>query len=93
MDPDEPQFDDIEVSAEARDSAQRFIDFLLERKLLALSVKKPSQALLDELARVLEGPGTPSKKAAALSEVLIGSDDVDDLFVEDESLIAIVKRW
>ena len=33
------------------------------------------------------------QKATKLSDTLVDSDDVDDFFLDDETLIEILKRW
>lgn len=83
----------IPVSAEGRESARRLIDLLVEKELLALYETGASAKLLESVARALEWPGPPSRQASMLSNALVESDDVDELFVDDEMLTEILKRW
>ncbi len=99
-DDDEALLDDVRdvaasmpVTAESRESARRLVALLLEKEMLALHASPPSAALLDAIARALDWPGPPSRQASLLSSALVDSDDVDELFVGDEVLVEILKRW
>lgn len=84
---------DAPATPAARASAARLVELLVEKKALALHVAKPSAKLLEALARVLDWPGPVARRASKLSEALLDSDDVDELFVDDETLTEILKRW
>lgn len=92
-DDDDIELDDIPATAEGKASAARLIDLLVEKKGLALLVAKPSPKLIDTVARALEWPGPIAKRASKLSDAIVDSDDVDDLFVDDDTLAEILKRW
>ena len=90
---DEDALELTKVSAAAKASAARLIELLVEKKGLALLAKKPGTALLEAVARVVESPLPVKVRASKLSEALVDSEDVDDLFVDDEILGEILKRW
>ncbi|MBX7197689.1 MAG: hypothetical protein K1X94_36925 [Sandaracinaceae bacterium] len=90
---DEDALDDIPATAEGKASAGRLIELLVEKKALALHVAKPSPSLIDAVARALEWPGPVNKRASKLSDAIVDSDDVDELFVDDDTLGEILKRW
>lgn len=92
-DQDDGDVEEIAATAEGRASAARLIELLVEKKALALHAKKPGSALLEKVGRILESPGPVKSRAARLSEVIVDSDDVDDLFIDDETLIELLKRW
>ena len=85
--------EDIPVTAAGKASALRLLDLLVEKKALQLHGDKPSAGLIEVVARALEWPGPPGRKAARLSEAVVDHDDVDDLFVDDDTLAEILKRW
>lgn len=99
LDEDEEEEDErtfkVEASAEGKASALRLVDLLLEKGGMALSTKnkKPGPKLIESIAKILEAPGSLSARASKLSETMVDSEDVDDLFVEDEVLAEILKRW
>lgn len=86
---------DVPASAAGKASALRLIDMLIEKEGLALApkVKRPGAALIESVAKILESPGSLSARAGKLSEVIVDSPDVDDLFVDDDVLVEILKRW
>lgn len=92
-DDDDDLVEDVPATAEGKASAARLIDLLVEKKALALHVPKPSAALIESVARALEWPGPIGKRANKLSDAIVDSDDVDELFVDDETLGEILKRW
>jgi hypothetical protein len=92
---DEDQPIDVPASAAGKASALRLIAMLVEKEGLALAdgVKKPGPKLIEAIARVLESPGSLSARASKLSDAIVDSEDVDDLFVDDDVLVEILKRW
>lgn len=86
---------DIPASAAGKASALRLVEMLVEKEALALSpkVKKPGAPLIEAIAKVLEAPGSLSGRATKLSDVIVDSEDVDDLFIGDDVLAEILKRW
>lgn len=96
VDPDDDEELDLEAipaTAAGKASAERLLELFLEKKALALHAKKPGKALIESVARVLEGPLPVKQKATKLSDTLLDSDDVDDFFLDDDMLIEILKRW
>ena len=83
-DDDDGALEDVPATAEGKASAIRLIDLLLEKKALALHVAKPSTALVEAVARALEWPGPVNRRANKLSDAIVDSDDVDELFVDDD---------
>jgi hypothetical protein len=92
-DDNDGEIEEIAASAAGRASAARLIELLVEKKALALHSKKPGSALLEKVGRILESPAPVKSRAARLSEIIVDSDDVDDLFIDDETLIELLKRW
>lgn len=93
-DDDDDDESDAPLSAATKASAQKLIELLIEKKALQLQPKRSvGPELVEAVGRTLEWPGPPGKKAERLSEILVDSDDVDELFVDDETLAEIVKRW
>lgn len=86
---------EIPASAAGKVSALQLIDLLVEKGGLALASKgkKPGPQLIDAIAKILEAPGSLSARASKLSEAIVDSEDVDDLFVDDDVLAEILKRW
>jgi hypothetical protein len=84
---------DVPASAAGKASALRLLDMLVEKEALALSAKKPGPSLIEAVAKVLESPGSLSARATKLSDAIVDSEDVDDLFVDDDVLVEILKRW
>ena len=85
----------IEASAEGKASAVRLVDLLVEKGGMALSTKnkRPGPKLIESIGKILEAPGTLAARASKLSETIVDSEDVDDLFVDDQVLAEILKRW
>ncbi|AKF11565.1 hypothetical protein [Sandaracinus amylolyticus] len=83
----------VPASAAGRASAARLLELLVEKKALALLAKKPGNELIEKVARVLESPAAVKARASRLSDVIVDSDDVDELFIDDETLIELLKRW
>ncbi len=92
-DDDDGALEDVPATAEGKASALRLIDLLLEKKALALHVAKPSTGLIEAVARALEWPGPVNRRANKLSDAIVDSEDVDELFVDDDTLGEILKRW
>lgn len=92
-DEDDEEAEEVPASAAGRASAARLLEFLVEKKALALHAKKPGTELVEKVARVLESPSPVKARATRLSDAIVDSDDVDELFVDDESLIELLKRW
>jgi hypothetical protein len=92
-DEDDELPEEVPATAEGKASAVRLLDLLLEKKALALHVAKPSASLIEAVARALEWPGPAGRKASMLSDAIVDSDDVDELFVDDDTLTEILKRW
>lgn len=85
--------DDVPATAAGRASAQRLLDLMVEKKALALHADKPGKALIESVARAIEWPGPVAQRATKLSNAIVDSDDVDELFVDDDTLIELLKRW
>ncbi len=83
----------VEATAEGKASALRLIDLLVEKGGMALATKKPGPKLIEAIAKILEAPGSLSARASKLSDTIVDSEDVDDLFVDDDVLAEILKRW
>lgn len=90
---DDEVLEEVAATAEGKASAARLLDLLVEKKGLALHSAKPSPKLIDAVARALEWPGPINKRASKLSDAIVDSDDVDELFVDDDTLEQILKRW
>ena len=90
---DDDELDEVPVTAAGKASALRLLELLVEKKGLALHDKEPGRELIESVARVLESPLPIKVRAGKLSNAIVDSEDVDDLFVDDEILIEILKRW
>lgn len=83
----------LPASDAGRASAVRMLDLLVEKRALALHKAKPGKRLIEKVAQVLESRGPLNQRAAKLSETIVDSKDVDELFVDDETLMELLKRW
>ena len=92
-DDEEEVAEDVPATAAGKASAQRLIDLMLEKKALALHVDKPGKDLIEAIARALEWPGPAAQRAGKLSNAIVDSEDVDELFVDYETLAELLKRW
>lgn len=90
---EDTDLESVPATAAGKASAERLLELFLEKKVLALHAKKPGKALIEGVARILESPLPVKQKATKLSDTLVDSGDVDDFFLDDETLIEILKRW
>lgn len=90
---DDAELEDVPATAAGRASAQRLLDLMVEKKALALHADKPGKELVEAVARAIEWPGPIVQRANKLSNAIVDSDDVDELFVDDDTLIELLKRW
>lgn len=84
---------DVPASAAGKASAQRLLDLLSEKGALQLRKKTVGPKLVEAVAKILEAPGSTAGRASRLSDTIVDSDDVDELFVDDETLADLLKRW
>jgi hypothetical protein len=89
----EGEGEDVPATAAGRASAQRLLDLMLEKKALALHADKPGKDLIEAVARSIEWPGPVSERASKLSNAIVDSEDVDELFIDDDTLGELLKRW
>lgn len=92
-DDDDADVIDVPASAAGKASALRLLDLLVEKGALQLRAKKVGPKLIEQVAKTLESPGSTSTRATRLSDTIVDSDDVDELFVDDDTLVEILKRW
>jgi hypothetical protein len=92
-DDDDAEELDVPATAAGKASAARLLDLLVEKKALALHAKKPGTELIEAVGRVLESPLPIKARANKLSDAIVDSEDVDELFLDDETLIELLKRW
>lgn len=90
---EEGEGEDVPATAVGRASAQRLIDLMVEKKALALHAAKPGKDLIEAVARAIEWPGPVAQRATKLSNAIVDSEDVDELFVDDDTLVELLKRW
>jgi hypothetical protein len=90
---EEGEAEDVPATAAGKASAQRLLDLMVEKKALALHATKPGKDLIEAVARAIEWPGPVAQRASKLSNAIVDSDDVDELFVDDETLMELLKRW
>lgn len=90
---DDGEAEDVPATAAGKASAVRLLDLMVEKKALALHVAKPGKALIEAVARAIEWPGPVAARAQRLSDAIVDSEDVDELFVDDETMIELLKRW
>lgn len=84
---------DVPASAAGKASAVRLIELLVEKKAMALHKAKPGAKLIESVGRILESPLPLKARATQLSDAIVDSPDVDELFIDDETLIELLKRW
>lgn len=84
---------DVPASAAGKASAKRLLDLLVEKGALQLRKQAAGPKLIEGVAKILESPGSTSTRATRLSDLIVDSDDVDELFVDDDTLVEILKRW
>lgn len=92
-DEDDVDFEDVPATAAGKASAARLVDLLVEKKVLQLHAKKAGAKLIEAVARVLESPLPVKLKSSKLTDVIVDSDDVDELFIDDDTMIELIKRW
>jgi hypothetical protein len=90
---EEGEGEDVPATAAGRASAVRLLDLMVEKKALALHADKPGKDLIEAVARAIEWPGPIAQRANKLSNAIVDSDDVDELFIDDDTLIELLKRW
>lgn len=90
---DEDEGEDVPATAAGRASAVRLLDLMLEKKALALHADKPGADLIEAVARAIEWPGPVAQRANKLSNSIVDSEDVDELFIDDDTLAELLKRW
>ncbi len=92
-DDDEDDLEEVPATAAGKASAVRLIDLMIEKKALALHAEKPGKELIEAVAKAIEWPGPISQRANKLSNAIVDSEDVDELFIDDETLGELLKRW
>jgi hypothetical protein len=92
-DDEDGEAEDVPATAQGKASAQRLLDLMVEKKALALHAAKPGKELIENVARAIEWPGPIAQRASKLSNAIVDSEDVDELFVDDETLMELLKRW
>ena len=90
---DEEEGEDVPATAGGKASAVRLLDLMLEKKALALHKGKPGADLIEAVARAIEWPGPVAQRANKLSNAIVDSEDVDELFIDDDTLAELLKRW
>ena len=85
--------EEVPATAAGKASAVRLIELMVEKKALALHVGKPGKELIEGVARALEWPGPIAQRANKLSDAIVDSEDVDELFIDDDTLVELLKRW
>ena len=45
------------------------------------------------LSEYCQWPGPVAQRASKLSIAIVDSEDVDELFIDDETLAELLKRW
>jgi hypothetical protein len=90
---EEGEGEDVPATATGRASAQRLLDLMVEKKALQLHAAKAGKELIEAVARAIEWPGPVAQRASKLSNAIVDSEDVDELFIDDETLAELLKRW
>ena len=83
----EPGLEEQPASPEARVKAKALLAKLVADKVLAL-LDDPGEDLVENVARAIEADRKPKIRAARLAEAIVESDDVDELFLDDDQLAA-----
>jgi hypothetical protein len=92
-DEDGDDAEDVPATAAGKASAVRLLDLMVEKKALALHAPKPGKDLIEAVAKAIEWPGPVAQRANKLSNAIVDSEDVDELFIDDETLGELLKRW
>jgi hypothetical protein len=92
-DDEEAEGEDVPATAAGKASALRLLELMVEKKALALHAAKPGKDLIESVAKAIEWPGPVAQRANKLSNAIVDSEDVDELFIDDETLGELLKRW
>ncbi len=89
---EEPEEDTAPASAGAKASAAKFLQLLVEEKGLALH-KQPGVKLIEAVGRALESTLPLAKRTELMVDAIVDSEDVDELFLDDDKLAKFVRQW
>ncbi len=92
-DDDDAEGEEVPATAAGKASALRLLELMVEKKALALHAAKPGKDLIEAVARAIEWPGPVAQRANKLSNAIVDSEDVDELFIDDDTLGELLKRW
>ena len=92
---DEEEEEDAEGQSDAMaiQSAKGFIELLLNNEKLELDGVRDLDRLATGLAPLLEQEMPGGRKAEIIIDWLLDQDDVEDIFVSDEEMIALLNAW
>ncbi len=76
-----------------QEEARAFLEVLLGRDALEMEEGFDLDVLVPEVSRILRLPTSDTTKAERLSAWLLEQEAVADLYVDDETLAAIVAQW
>ena len=82
------------AASPSRKEAVKFISMLVERGHLELVPGAQLTTLPDEIAPFLtETPNDVGARSSSLMERLLDNDEVEEVFVDDESFTQIMAAW
>ena len=74
-------------------NAKQFLRILLEAGKLELTEGADTAVLIAKLAPKLESRGPAPMRAEALMDWLIDRDEVDEIYLSEEELAALLDKW
>ena len=79
--------------SEEQTSARRLLDLLVQADRLELVEGVDLDALATAMAPRLAAGAPPSVAATALLDWLVDRDEVEEVFLSEEDLTELLKRW
>jgi hypothetical protein len=80
-----------ETTTETRSQAERFLDLLVERKLIELERGSDQGRLAAGISKELAAEADPKKRASRLAQWLLDQREVAELFASDDELAAALQ--
>ncbi len=90
---EEDEEDEEEVNERSVESAQGFLDILVKKEKLELSGTGNPENIAEGLAPLLDAEQPSAQKAEIIIDWLLDQDEIEDIFVSDEEMIALLNIW
>ena len=85
--------DAVKKKADINGEATRFLNLLIEREDLELEPDRRVDELVEGVGAILYSGASELAMAVAISEWLLKQDAVADLYIDDDSLAALLAQW